>query len=193
MSKLRWSKLWWQDWSDDPALRLCSLAAQGLWMRMLCIAALQHDDLYGFVLVNGKPPTIAQLAKIVGAHHHTVAALLAELERNGVCDMRGGNTYVSRRMLRGKAEHAARKAAGLQGGNPNLKRPSYAKNANGELKLELKPVLNAESEAEAEAEVKGDSPPSLRYPLKNPPKSPRERGDLISFPIRKEGEASDGG
>ena len=82
MSKLRWSKLWWGDWENDPALRLCSLAAQGLWMRMLCMAAAA--DPYGHVLVAGKPPSIAQLARIVGAQGSQVRHLVEELERNRV-------------------------------------------------------------------------------------------------------------
>jgi hypothetical protein len=34
-----WSKWFWTDYEADPGLRLSSLAAQGLWMRMLCLMA----------------------------------------------------------------------------------------------------------------------------------------------------------
>ena len=52
MSGTIWSKFYWSDWETDPALRLCSLAAQGLWMRMLCVAA-SHDPI-GYVAVAGR-------------------------------------------------------------------------------------------------------------------------------------------
>jgi hypothetical protein len=46
MSGTRWSKFYWSDWDGDMRLRLCSLAAQGLWMQMLCIAAsMSHPDM----------------------------------------------------------------------------------------------------------------------------------------------------
>ena len=63
MNKLRWGKFYWSDWADDPALALCSLAAQGLWMRLLCIAA--QGTPYGHVNINGKPPSVIDLAKLM--------------------------------------------------------------------------------------------------------------------------------
>lgn len=51
-SQLRWAKFFWADWAGDNCLSLCTLAAQGLWMRLLCIAALVlckdcHDREHG--------------------------------------------------------------------------------------------------------------------------------------------------
>ncbi len=47
MKKRPWGKFYWNDWQGDPCLRVCGLAAQGLWMRMLCLAA--EADPIGYV------------------------------------------------------------------------------------------------------------------------------------------------
>jgi hypothetical protein len=93
MSKLRWAKWFWADWSNDTALNLCSLAAQGLWMRLLCIAA--QGEPYGCVTIKGRPPSIAELRSLChdnpddeGDPHRNggrrFRSWLAELERHGV-------------------------------------------------------------------------------------------------------------
>lgn len=98
----RWSKFWWQDWQRDPALRMCSLAARGLWMELLCIA---HEGTpYGHVTVNGRPLSPAQIAGIVGAKakEKEVLRLLEELEFSGVFSKTPEGTIFSRRMIRDK-------------------------------------------------------------------------------------------
>jgi hypothetical protein len=93
MSKLRWAKWFWADWSNDTALNLCSLPAQGLWMRLLCLAA--QGEPYGCVTIKGRAPSLAELCKLCGGqpspeedpHRHylrTFKRWLAELERRGV-------------------------------------------------------------------------------------------------------------
>jgi hypothetical protein len=43
------------DWRADAMLRLCSIAARGLWAEMMCI---MHDaERYGSLLVNGRAST----------------------------------------------------------------------------------------------------------------------------------------
>jgi hypothetical protein len=60
-----WMKFYPQDWRADEKLRLCSLAARGLWMEML--ALMHRSERYGQLLINGHVPTDAQLAVQVGA------------------------------------------------------------------------------------------------------------------------------
>jgi hypothetical protein len=93
VNKLRWGKFYWSDWADDPALALCSLAAQGLWMRLLCIAA--QGAPYGHVNIGGKSPTVEMLAKLVRAKPPFVARLIAELERHGVASRDASGCLVS--------------------------------------------------------------------------------------------------
>lgn len=93
-----WGKFFWADWESDEALRQCSLAAQGLWMRMLCICA--KGDPYGYVSIAGVALDAASLSIAIGRPQDEVAPLLAELDRWGVFSRdRKGRIY-SRRMLR---------------------------------------------------------------------------------------------
>jgi hypothetical protein len=152
VSKLRWAKLWWSDWENDPALRQCSLAAQGLWMRLLCLAA--SSRVYGEVLVAGKPPTAAEIARIVGHHHTRVEALIRELEARQVFDRSETGAIQSRRMMADFEAHKRARLDGLNGGNPALK-PTHNHSPNGgPLKPDLKPDLKPRLKPEEEAEVK---------------------------------------
>lgn len=94
----RWSKFWWQDWQNDPALRMCSLAAQGLWMRLLCV--MHEAEPVGLLLVNGRQPSIRQVAALAAAPEKEVALLMQELEEAGVFSRADDGTIYSRRMVR---------------------------------------------------------------------------------------------
>lgn len=119
MSGTTWSKWFWSDWQSDAGVRICSFAAKGLWMDMLCIAA-QHDPI-GYVAVGGRALDSTALARLTGGSESEIADLLAELDRNGVFSRdRHGRIY-SRRMISDvkKAERARKN--GMRGGNPNLR------------------------------------------------------------------------
>jgi hypothetical protein len=101
--KKPWGKFYWSDWAGDERLEQCSLAAQGLWMRMLCIAA--RADPAGYVTINGVALDAAGIARNVGHPRDEVEALLDELIRWGVYSVdRQGRIY-SRRMLRDEKGH----------------------------------------------------------------------------------------
>jgi hypothetical protein len=112
-----WLKFYPTDWRADPALRMCSLAARGLWMEMLCI--MHEATPYGSLRVNGRAVTDRQLAALAGGD---VDGLLAELEDAGVFSREDDGTIFSRRMQRDAEKAAKDKANGKGGGNPSLKR-----------------------------------------------------------------------
>lgn len=148
-----WSKFFWQDWESDPAVRLCSLAAQGLWMRMLCIAAA-HDPI-GYVAVAGRGLDETSIARLTGCQESEVISLLGELDRNGVFSRdRQGRIY-SRRMIRDARKAATAQKNGKKGGNPSLsKTTGFSPSDNLEDKAGVKP-----QEPEARSQKK---PSSLR-------------------------------
>lgn len=118
MSGLPWTKFYWSDWESDPALRLCSYAAQGLWMRMLCIASA-HDPI-GYVAVAGRGLSETDIARTTGGSELEVRDLLGELDRNGVFSRdRTGRIY-SRRMVGDAKKAAISRKNGKLGGNPRL-------------------------------------------------------------------------
>lgn len=106
------------DWRKDPSLSVCSLAARGLWIEMMCIA---HESAeYGVLVVNGVPITGPQLARMVGESPKVVTDLLAELDGAGVFSRREDGAIYSRRMLKDEHIRNVRSAAGKLGGNPNF-------------------------------------------------------------------------
>lgn len=120
MASTAWSKFFWSDWSNDPALRLCSLAAQGLWMRMLCVAA--ESDPRGFVMVNCSPLDSNDIARLAGETKATVDELLSELERKGVFSRDRKGCIYSRRMVRDEKTARKNQKNGELGGNPSLRK-----------------------------------------------------------------------
>lgn len=118
MTSTIWSKFYWSDWANDPALRLCTLGAQGLWMRMLCIAAEAAPT--GYLTVNGRALKSSDLAHLTGAAEAEVSVLLAELERNGVFSRDRKDRIYSRRMVRDAKKLAIARENGKLGGNPKL-------------------------------------------------------------------------
>lgn len=118
MSGTTWTKFYWSDWESDPALRLCSLAAQGLWMRMLCIASA-HDPI-GYVAVAGRGLDETALARMTGCSGSEAADLLGELDRNGVFSRDRTGRIFSRRMVNDAKRAAIARKNGKKGGNPTL-------------------------------------------------------------------------
>ena len=114
-----WMKFYPSDWRADPALRMCSLAARGLWAEMMCI--MHEAEPYGHLLVNGKPLNEKQLASLSGGDLRETVNALAELESCGVFSKTDAGVIYSRRMKRDREKAERDKANGKGGGNPRLK------------------------------------------------------------------------
>lgn len=145
----RWIKFWPADWKGDPALRMCSLAARGLWIELLSIA--HEAEPYGHVLVSSRAPTPRQIAQIVGASERDVVKLLAELEEAGVFSRTDAGVIFSRRMVRdhGKSEEGRAAIAKRWANKGAAQSPNTPPNTP--------PNRGADSlEAEAEAEAETD-------------------------------------
>jgi hypothetical protein len=85
------------DWLRDPVAG-CSLAAQGLWFRMMI---LMHDsEPYGYLVMNGSPIPPESIARRCGCTPEQYETLLAELERAGVPSRTSQGIIFSRRMAR---------------------------------------------------------------------------------------------
>jgi hypothetical protein len=117
---LPWAKFFWSDYAADPALRLCSFAAQGLWMRMLCIAA-EHEP-GGYVAVNGRGLDNQAIARSTGGSVEEVETLLSELEGNGVFSRDRRGWIYSRRLVNDAKRRRKASEAGKLGGNPTLRK-----------------------------------------------------------------------
>jgi hypothetical protein len=187
-----WSKFWWQDWETDHALRCCSLTAQGLWMRLLCLA--HKGSPYGHVTIAGKPATNKQLALLCGVGKTLIGTLIGELEAHGVFSRTAEGVIFSRRMVRDEKtsekgrEYIAKRwnnerndepnkrnsepcaKLGIRKTNPLKMNGNYGEKPNEKSNDETPNrdpyTLDAEAEADTEGE-KERTPPSLRS---GPPK-----------------------
>ncbi len=114
-----WFKFYPSDWRADPALRMCSLGARGLWMELLCV--MHEAAPRGFLLINGRTLTAVQMAGLVGCGVEDANSYLGELTEAGVLSRDEIGLIYSRRM-RADTERAAKdRANGGKGGNPFLK------------------------------------------------------------------------
>lgn len=112
------SVFFWKDYENDEGLRVSSLAAQGLWMRLLCVAA--KSDPYGFILINGTDIGLTGVARLGSIAEDVAGVLLAELEANGVFSRDRRGRMFSRRMVKDHATREKNRKNGKKGGNPAL-------------------------------------------------------------------------
>jgi len=89
---------YWDDWFSEFGLRLCGLAARGLWIDMLGI--MFKAEIRGTLRVNGKQIDSKSLAKLVGDKEENINKYLKELEENDVFSRLEDGTIISRRMYR---------------------------------------------------------------------------------------------
>ena len=113
-----WLKFFTSDWRADPRLKMCSPAARGMWIEMIC---LMHEATpYGHLLIHGQHPNEAQLASLTGIHAAELPDLVAELERNGVFSRTKEGVIYSRKLVRMASKSAIARKNGKRGGNPSL-------------------------------------------------------------------------
>lgn len=106
------------DWLKDPALRSVSLAGRGLWMDILCL--MFEAVPRGHLVLNGKPVSVEQLARMVGSTAEEVTRLMEELLNAGVALVTDRGCIYSRRMVRDEEIRGIRRRCGSMGGNPTL-------------------------------------------------------------------------
>jgi hypothetical protein len=118
-SRRPWMKFYPSDWRADPALRMCSIGARGLWAEMLCL--MHEAEPYGSLLVNGQRITEKQLASLACVSNKEAAEFIVELECSGVFSRDSDGTIYSRRMRRDLEKEQKDQENGKAGGNPALK------------------------------------------------------------------------
>lgn len=106
MGKLPAILLYDGDWYKDGVAG-CSLAAQGLWLRMMFIG--HNSERYGYLQVNNLPIPSDSIARRCGCTPEEYAAYLSELDRNGVPSRTPEGIIFSRRMVKDANERAQAK------------------------------------------------------------------------------------
>lgn len=170
MSKNAKAEFYWKDWTSEKCLRLCSLAARGLWMEMLCVAA--EADPPGFVVIGSRPLAAGDLARISGATESEVEILLDELDRHGVFSRDSRNRIYCRRMVRDDKRRKTAQENGKLGGNPRLRNGSAISGSDNRTRNHH--VKPPDKGADKGGHKAGVSPP---IPLNHSTTSPPNHGD----------------
>ena len=176
MSSHRWSKFWWQDYADDDALRSVSLAAQGLWMRMLC--SMHKGAPYGHLTLNGAAMSPLRLAGVIGKPVDEVVVLLDELREARVFSTTSDGIMFNRRMIRDNiASEIGREAIGKRWGKKGNKNTSVAHPTRDP----ISPPSSLEAEAEAESESR-----SAHLSESGFTRAGEETAEVVDFRARQE-------
>ena len=150
------------DWRKDAAVQSCSLAAQGLWINLMCIA---HECApYGHLIINGKAMQVAQLARLIGITTKECDSLLSELHGAGVFSISDGGVIFSRRMVKDEATRNARAAGGKLGGNPALMLIQGDADAGSKVDDKVNHVTNLRLKVEPTPSSSSSSSPSEKRP-----------------------------
>ena len=114
-------QLYFRDWMSHPGLRMCEIAARGLWADMMCIMA--EGTPHGYLAINGKGILPPALARRVGESLPDVEGWLAQLEEHEVYARDDSGLIYSPRMVRAEQLRQVRAAGGPKSqDNPNVPR-----------------------------------------------------------------------
>ena len=116
-----WIKFYPKDYLSDLELATCSAAAQGVYMRLLCLMHVSTE--YGFLLVSCDSPATGTLSKLLQLRTPTCSHAVTELLQKGVLKIDDRGVLYSKRMLSDKAKREVMRERGKLGGNPALVNP----------------------------------------------------------------------
>jgi hypothetical protein len=148
----------WNDWDNEPGMKFCSLAAQGLWVKLLSLAARSRE--HGVVVVGEHASKVEDLPALLtpacGETADILGALIDQLVAFKVASVDDQGRLYNRRMVSEAKLSDARAAAGRAGAQvTNRKRQTTGKgvgkqvgkgnsNASGKPK-ESAPARNADA------------------------------------------------
>lgn len=113
------------DWRKDVELQSCSMAAQGLWINVMCVA---HEcEPYGHLTVNGRGMNVAQLGRQVGLSPKEAKTLLDELFDAGVARRTADGVIYSKRMVEDEDLRNRRAEGGKAGSEHGVKGAEHGK------------------------------------------------------------------
>ncbi|HUX01325.1 MAG TPA: hypothetical protein VMY35_10150 [Phycisphaerae bacterium] len=164
------------DWRTDTAVQLCSLAARGLWIEILCLM-FQSPKRGCLLQANGKQIEASGLAKLVGVEEAEVKQMLSELEANAVYSTLDDGTVYNRRMYRQWKLSETRAKAGRKGGRASKKQAKPPASSSFPPPFAFFPDGESSNEDScAEPDEPAAAPPAsvLIFPVKAPADKPKE-------------------
>lgn len=148
MGKLPAFQFYPGDWLQDP-ISGCSLAAQGLWLRMMFIA--HNSDRYGYLALDGKPLSPEAIARRCGCSLEQYLPLLDELDGASIPSRTKAGVIFSRRMVRDAETRAANR----------MYQATHRKSLNGKenSKTHVRPMSDVSSASTSS--LKTTTPPAV--------------------------------
>ncbi len=137
--KLPWLKLHTQDVLADPHLSMCSLAANGLLLHLICYA--HHGEPYGYLTNGGLTLTLDNLSTALAWRKRDIRKAWNELVEHGRLKQSVAGVWFIPRMVKDNEYSKKQSEYGRKGGNPTLK-GSLNPTLNPSLKATLKPEQN---------------------------------------------------
>lgn len=118
MSRMTWSKFFWDDVLKDHNLQRCTYTARGFWLHLKALS-VQVEPM-GYLADGDVPMTTSDIARLSRLDRRSVERLLRELEAAGVFSRDARGTIYCRRIVRENAARLRNKINGSAGGNPQL-------------------------------------------------------------------------
>ena len=115
------------DWLEEPGLKLCSLAAKGLWIDLLCYMWKMEER--GKLRINGVNLGSKEVSTLLGKDEAEVKQTLSELKQYGVSETTDDGCIYNRRMVEDEKQRQSKVEAGRKGGRS--KRPSKTEAKGG--------------------------------------------------------------
>ncbi len=172
--KQPWFQLFAGDWRQCPELRLCSLAARGLWIDLMCRA--HQTEPYGHVVYE----SVEEIALDVGRPPSEVQPAFEELERRRVFSRSSPTDVFSRRMVLDEHRREIGRESGRRGGNQVLVP------ANGTpIRVGITPTTTSDPYTQNQNQNQNQNPESEHPPTPLRGKPPAAAGGWNSPQTRK--------
>ena len=150
--------LYVQDYLTDEKLNECSPAAQGIYIKIMCI--LHKSEAYGSILLKQKDKQnensvknfAFKIARLLPFREEEIESALSELIENGVMNIEG-DTLFQKRMVRDGELSDKRALAGSKGGNSKSKQGNLLKQKDKQNENKCLSKNEANSEYENEYEI----------------------------------------
>lgn len=143
------------DWKRDSGVQALEFFDRHVWFEMLL---LMHDsEQRGVLILNGKPLTIPEIARLIGLDIPTFEISLSKIEAKGIYSKRDDGAIFNRKMVSVEELSTKRSIAGSMGGNPillnqipELAKPNIQANADIDIDIDSKDLKKNSQELSGE-------------------------------------------
>lgn len=109
-----------KDWNEDTRLKMCSYAAQGLWIRLINTTYDMPEK--GVFRFSNRPLTVNEILSLLPGNMRVKKRAFQELLDWKVIKQFEDKSFYCQRLHKDMKLREIRKEAGMKGGNPNLVR-----------------------------------------------------------------------